>query len=63
MSIGEDGAMIVADVRGEQPPPQAGIVTHVMKARADTVLTPALMAQRDRPACPDVDRRARWRKP
>jgi uncharacterized glyoxalase superfamily protein PhnB len=32
MSIGEDGAMIVADVRGEQQqPPQEGIVTHVMK--------------------------------
>jgi len=38
MSIGEDGAMIVADVRGEQQPPQAGIVTHVMKVRVDNVL-------------------------
>lgn len=37
MSIGEDGAMIVADVRGEQEPPQAGIVTHVMKIRVDNV--------------------------
>jgi uncharacterized glyoxalase superfamily protein PhnB len=37
MSIGEDGAMIVADVRGEQQPPQAGIVTHVMKVRVDNV--------------------------
>ena len=37
MSIGEDGAMIVADVRGEQQPPQAGIVTHVLKVRVDNV--------------------------
>jgi uncharacterized glyoxalase superfamily protein PhnB len=37
MSIGEDGAMIVADVRGEQQPPQVGIVTHVMKVRVDNV--------------------------
>jgi len=37
MSIGEDGAMIVADVRGEQQPPQEGIVTHVMKVRVDNV--------------------------
>jgi uncharacterized glyoxalase superfamily protein PhnB len=37
MSIGEDGAMIVADVRGEQPPPREGIVTHVMKVRVDNV--------------------------
>jgi uncharacterized glyoxalase superfamily protein PhnB len=37
MSIGEDGAMIVADVRGEQPPRREGIVTHVMKVRVDNV--------------------------
>ena len=37
MSIGEDGAMIVADVRGEQQPPQQGIVTHVMKVRVENV--------------------------
>ena len=37
MSIGEDGAMIVADVRGEQQAPQEGIVTHVMKLRVDNV--------------------------
>ena len=37
MSIGEDGAMIVADVRGEQQPPQAGIVTHVLKVRVENV--------------------------
>lgn len=37
LSIGEDGAMIVADVRGEQRRPQDGIVTHVMKVRVDDV--------------------------
>jgi uncharacterized glyoxalase superfamily protein PhnB len=37
MSVGEDGAMIVADVRGEQQPPHEGIVTHVMKVRVDNV--------------------------
>jgi uncharacterized glyoxalase superfamily protein PhnB len=37
MSIGEDGAMIVADVRGEQQAPQEGIVTHVMKVRVENV--------------------------
>jgi uncharacterized glyoxalase superfamily protein PhnB len=35
MSIGEAGAMIVADVRGERQAPQAGIVTHEMKVRVD----------------------------
>lgn len=39
MSIGEDGAMIVADVRGEQKPPQAGILTHVIKVRVEDVET------------------------
>jgi uncharacterized glyoxalase superfamily protein PhnB len=37
MSIGEDGAVIVADVRGEQQPPQEGVVTHVMKVRVEDV--------------------------
>jgi|SRR6266508_3235506 len=37
MSIGIDGAMIAADVRGEQQPPQAGTVTHVMKVRVEEV--------------------------
>ena len=36
MSIGEDGAMIVADVGGEQPP-RDGIVTHVLKVRVGDV--------------------------
>jgi uncharacterized glyoxalase superfamily protein PhnB len=33
MRIGADGAVIVADVRGEQQPPQAGAVTHLIKIR------------------------------
>ena len=35
MSIGSDGAMIVADVRGEQQPPQEGIVSHVIRVRVE----------------------------
>lgn len=37
LSIGDDGAMIAADVRGEQQPPQAGIVTQVIKVRVADV--------------------------
>jgi hypothetical protein len=37
MSIGADGTMIVADVRGEQQPPGANTVTHVIKVRVDDV--------------------------
>ena len=37
MSIGEHGAMIVADVRGDQQPPHDGIVTHLIKVRVDDV--------------------------
>jgi uncharacterized glyoxalase superfamily protein PhnB len=37
MSIGDDGAVIVADVRREWQPPQAGIVTHVVKVRVADV--------------------------
>lgn len=37
MSIGGDGALIVADTHGEQQPPAAGIVTHVMKVRVEDV--------------------------
>ena len=33
MQVGDDGAVIVADVRGEQQPPQPGTVTHVLKVR------------------------------
>lgn len=35
MRIGADGAMIVADVRGEQQPPEAGRFSHVMKVRVE----------------------------
>jgi uncharacterized glyoxalase superfamily protein PhnB len=37
MQIGDDGAMIVADVHGEQQPPHSGTVTHVIKVRVDDV--------------------------
>jgi|SRR5215470_4815982 len=37
MRIGLDGAMIVADTHGEQQPPRAGAVTHLMKVRVTDV--------------------------
>jgi uncharacterized glyoxalase superfamily protein PhnB len=37
MSIGEDGAMIVAEMRGDQQPPQGGVVTHEIKVRVENV--------------------------
>jgi len=37
MSIGDDGAMIVADAAGERQPPNPGAVTHVIKVRVDDV--------------------------
>ncbi len=37
MRIGTDGAVIVADVRGEQQSPQPGQVTHVLKVRVADV--------------------------
>lgn len=37
MSIGADGAMIVADVHGEQRPPQQGAVTHMTRVRVEDV--------------------------
>lgn len=37
LSIGEDGAMIAADVRGEQQSPQDGVVTHLIKVRVEDV--------------------------
>jgi uncharacterized glyoxalase superfamily protein PhnB len=37
LSIGADGAMIVADVRGAQQPPAANTVTHVIKVRVEDV--------------------------
>ena len=37
LQIGVDGAVIVADVRGEQQPPRAGVVTHLVKVRVPAV--------------------------
>jgi uncharacterized glyoxalase superfamily protein PhnB len=37
MQVGADGAVIVADVRGEQQPPSPGVVTHVIKVRVPDV--------------------------
>ena len=37
MSVGQDGAVIVADVSGEQHSPEPGTVTHVIKVRVEDV--------------------------
>jgi uncharacterized glyoxalase superfamily protein PhnB len=37
MRIGTDGAVIIAEAQGEQQPPQAGAVTHVLKVRVADV--------------------------
>lgn len=37
LSIGADGAMIVADVHGEQHAPQDGVVTHLVRVRVEDV--------------------------
>lgn len=37
LSIGSDGAMIVADVDGSRQPPQPGVVAHVIKVRVEDV--------------------------
>jgi uncharacterized glyoxalase superfamily protein PhnB len=37
LQVGSDGAVIVADAGGEQQPPQAGIVTHLLKVRVPDV--------------------------
>ena len=37
LQFGDDGAVIVADVRGEQQPPQDGVVTHLVKLRVADV--------------------------
>jgi uncharacterized glyoxalase superfamily protein PhnB len=37
MQVGLDGAVIVADVRGDQQPPRPGAVTHVIKVRVADV--------------------------
>jgi uncharacterized glyoxalase superfamily protein PhnB len=38
LSVGTDGAMIVADAHGEQHAPQDGTVTHVIKIRVDDAM-------------------------
>lgn len=45
LSIGEDGALIVADVRGEQEPPRRGVVTHLIRVRVNDVNTQFERAQ------------------
>jgi uncharacterized glyoxalase superfamily protein PhnB len=37
LRVGADGAVIVCDVRGEQRPPQEGMVTHLLKVRVTDV--------------------------
>ena len=37
MRIGADGAVILADVRGEKQPPESGRMTHLLKVRVDDV--------------------------
>lgn len=37
MRVGEDGAVIIADVRGQRTPPQPGVETHVLKVRVEDV--------------------------
>jgi uncharacterized glyoxalase superfamily protein PhnB len=37
LRVGVDGALIVADVRGDQVAPSAGIVTHIIKVRVPDV--------------------------
>ena len=39
LRVGADGAVIVADVRGDQVAPAASIVTHIIKVRAPDVDT------------------------
>jgi uncharacterized glyoxalase superfamily protein PhnB len=39
LGVGTDGAVVVADVRGEQVSPRAGAVTHVVKVRVPDVDT------------------------
>lgn len=37
LRVGTDGAVVVADVRGEQGVPAAGVVTHIIKVRVPDV--------------------------
>jgi len=46
MQVGEDGGIIVADVRGEQQSPAAGVVTHLVKVRVADVDTQLERARR-----------------
>jgi uncharacterized glyoxalase superfamily protein PhnB len=46
MRVGTDGAIVVADVRGEQAPPSQGVATHVIKVRVADV-DPAFQRARD----------------
>lgn len=39
LSIGDGGAVIVADARGEQQPPRKGTVTHILKIRVENLAT------------------------
>jgi uncharacterized glyoxalase superfamily protein PhnB len=46
LRIGADGAVIVADIRGEQQPPQESVVTHLLKVRVPDVDTQLERARR-----------------
>lgn len=46
MRIGSHGAVIVADVSGEQQAPQAGLVTHLVKVRVEAVDAQLELARR-----------------
>ena len=66
MRVGEDGAVIVADVHGDQHPPQAGLTTHVVKIRVPDVdaafaraRAHGAVGRRDRRALDGAERRAR----
>lgn len=37
MRIGQDGAVIIADVRGQRTPPTPGVETHLLKVRVEDV--------------------------
>jgi uncharacterized glyoxalase superfamily protein PhnB len=37
LRVGDDGAVVVADVRGQQVAPSAGVVTHLIKVRVPDV--------------------------
>ena len=37
MQVGPDGAVIIADVSGDRQPPEAGVMTHLLKVRVADV--------------------------